>query len=165
MIFSPRRLRPGDIVRTEDRKRFQRVYSVSKDFVVLENDEKQNQRYFFSVYPIKLQDSKAMQALGVDVRRQYNSDHNCVLRIYKIIRGDFVVTMREREMGYFDIEIEDRMHIRVKEAVVTRYYFHEVQQYFYEKTSTELSINFPEKLDFELETVHYWNKDGESLLV
>ena len=164
-IFYPRRLHPGDIVRTEDRRKFYRVYSVSKDFVVLENDEENHQRYFFSVYPIKLQDTKAMEALGIEVCKEWNDIHKRFLRKYKIGRGDFIVTMREMEMGYFRIEIKDMAHYQVIEQNVVRYYFHEVQQYFFEKTATELFIELPDKTDFDMEYVHFWDEEGQEVLV
>ena len=168
MIFSPRRLRPGDIVRTEDRKRFQRVYSVSKDFVVLENDEKQNQRYFFSVYPIKLQDTDAMEALGFLVARTHSAIHKRCLRRYSIGRGDYRMLMYEMEMGYFRVKVLNASEYQKESEVPAKtfYYLNEVQQYFYERTGgQELYLEIPESLDFELETVHYWDNEGRSVVV
>lgn len=168
IIFTPRRLHPGDIVRTENRKKFYRVYSVDKDFVKLENDDEQNQRYFFSVYPIKLQDTRAMEALGFYIDRTYNEIHKRCLRRYKIGRGDYKMLMYEMEMGYFRVKVLNTSEYQKENEVPAKtfYYLNEVQQYFYECTGgQELHLEIPKTLDFELETVHYWDNQGRSVVI
>ena len=167
MIFQPRRLHVGDIVRTEDRKKFCRVIGLDKDFVYLENDEQQ-QRYYFSVYPIKLQDTSAMEALGFYCVRTYNETHKHCLRRYKIGRGDYKMLLYEMEMGYFRVKVLNTSEYQKENEVPAKtfYYLNEVQQYFFECTGgQDLYLEIPESLDFELETVHYWDEQGESVVV
>lgn len=166
LIFTPRRLHPGDIVRIEDRKKFFRVSGTDKDFVYLENNDER--RYYPCVYPIKLQDTNAMEALGFLVARTYSSIHKRSLRRYSIGRGDYRMLMYEMEMGYFRVKVINVSEYQKESEVPAKtfYYLNEVQQYFYERTGgQELYLEVPESLDFELETVHYWDNEGRSVVV
>ena len=166
LIFTPRRLHPGDIVRTEDRKKFFRVSGTDKDFVYLENNDER--RYYHYVYPIKLQDTDAMEALGFLVAKTHSVIHKRCLRRYSIGRGDYRMLMNEMEMGYFRVKVLNVSEYQKESEVPAKtfYYLNEVQQYFYERTGgQELYLEIPESLDFELETVHYWDNEGRSVVV
>lgn len=167
MIFTPRRLHPGDIVRTENRKKFYRVYSVDKDFVKLENDDEQNQRYFSSVYPIKLQDTKSMCSLGASMEREWYNDLKRSLRKYTFYQSHYQLVLREIEMGYFRVQVLDRENYasNKNEPKEVFYYFHEVQQFFFRRTGLELDIRIPENLEYEIETVHFWDDNGVSVVI
>ena len=160
MIFQPRRLHVGDIVRTEDKNKFCRVIGLDKDFVYLENDE-QRQRYYFSVYPIKLQDTRAMIALGAGLVRKSVPELCSTRREYSFGRGDYVMKMSEIDMGYFRVKIRNISEYQKESDVESRvfYYFHEIQQYFFERTNTELLLEVPNQLDFELESCYYFDDE------
>lgn len=166
LIFTHRRLHPGDIVRTEDRKKFFRVSGTDKDFVYLENNDER--RYYPCVYPIKLQDTNAMEALGFLVARTFIVIQKRCLRRYSIGRGDYRMLMYEMEMGYFRVKVINVSEYQKESEVPAKtfYYLNEVQQYFYERTGgQELYLEIPESLNFELETVHYWDNEGRSVVV
>lgn len=167
MIFSPRRLHPGDIVRTENRKKFYRIFSVDKDFVKLEKDDEQNQRYFSSVFPIKLQDTNAIIALGANFERNWYNDIKRSLRKYTFVQSHYELVMKEIEMGYFRVQVRDRENFSSNEYEPKEifYYFQEVQQFFFRRTGLELNVTIPDTLDFELETVHYWDNQGRSVVI
>ncbi len=163
-IFEPRKLHPGDIVRTEDRKRFRRVFGLDKNFIYLD-EEGTPSNYYFCIYPIKLQDTRAIKALGAKFENIFVPELRRSRRSYSFCRGNFVATLTEIDMGYFRAKIMNRIEYEVDVSTKVLYYFHEFQQYFFERTNEELKLDVPIQLDFELEQCYYFNGEGVATYV
>lgn len=161
--FNPRILHLGDVVRTEDRSELYVVSSISTDEVVVKHGSYVKFRNYQNIYPIKLQDTNTMKAIGIEVHKIWQHANQFV-RKYILRQGFFTLKMEEDMMGYFGVSVEDKRY-QNQNFMSRLYYLHEVQQFFFNNTNEELRIIIPNKLEFEAETVHFWDKDGNEVIV